>query len=47
MEFVDLHEGENDVKRPYAKYIKRCNEMETNIERIQQEMKKYNLPIKK
>jgi len=45
LEFEDLNENENVFDRPYASYIKRCEEMMLNFEYIQQEMARFECEL--
>ena len=45
LEEMNIAEGANPFARPFARYIKRCEEMEIKIKHLDGTMKKMNLPI--
>jgi len=45
LQFIDLNVGEAVFNKPYSNYLKRCDEMETKIEVIKNEMERFKIPI--
>jgi V-type H+-transporting ATPase subunit a len=45
LQFVDLNEGETIFNRPYAGFVRRCEEAERRIKYIESEHRKFEVDI--
>jgi len=46
LQFVDQNTSEAGFHRPYANYIRRCEDLEAKVTSIQHEMGRFEVPIK-
>ena len=45
LHFVDLNVAESVFNRPYAGFIRRCDELERRLRFLETEMRKYEIPV--